>query len=187
MIRLFCLFFLCALLFCGVSIPVWKMEFSNIVPVSNNTCQRSPEMRIVRGTSMEPLFLSGDTIKVSFGWYGCHIPERGDSVLASFPGNESPILKRIRGIPHDTFGVSILPDGGGMFLVNNEPLKNSLGVPYHLPPVRAELWKSYQEQFHGTIPSGSFFILGEVTAGSLDSSQFGFVSRKDLLGKVWGR
>ncbi|MFZ1735883.1 MAG: signal peptidase I [Candidatus Moraniibacteriota bacterium] len=187
MIRLLCLFFLCVLLFGGAGIFVWKMKFSNVVPVLNNTCPHSLETRIVRGVSMEPLFLPGDTIKVSFGWYACHIPERDDSVLASFLGNESPILKRIRGIPDDAFGVSILPDGEGIFLVNNETLKNSLGVPYHLPPVRAELWKSYQEQFHGIVPPNSFLIFGEVATGSLDSSQFGFVARKNLLGKVWGR
>ncbi|QQS15492.1 MAG: signal peptidase I [Candidatus Moraniibacteriota bacterium] len=133
---------------------------------------------------MEPLFSPGDTIDISLGWYVCHLPERDDFVMLHFSGNDAPILKRVRGIPGDSFGVDILSNGEGEFLINHAVLKNSQGEAYHISSARAKIWTSYKEQFRGMIPQGLFFVLGEVSAGSLDSSRFGFVRQSDFLGKV---
>jgi len=157
-------------------------------PVSVNSfdssCPVSLEEKTVRGSSMAPLFLPGETIHVVRGWYVCHVPEHGDVILARYAGDDAPILKRVRGIPGDTFAVHLLESGEGELWVNRERLANSRGASYHVSSARAALWQSYEKQFHGIIPSDSFLLLGEVETGSLDSSRFGFALRKDILGKV---
>lgn len=150
-------------------------------------CATLSVTRSVRGSSMEPLFYAGDTVRVEMGSYKCSVPNRGEIVLVRFLGNEAPLLKRIRGVPGDTFAVKLLESGEGALLVNSNRLANSSGVFYHVPSARAKLWRLYQEQLHGVIPIDSFLVLGETETGSLDSSRFGFVAKGDILGKVEGR
>ena len=144
----------------------------------------SLEGKTVRGSSMEPLFFPGETIRVAWGWYKCHDPKRNDVILARHAGNDVPLLKRVRGIPGDTFSVRLLEGGEGEVWINGERLANSQGVFYHFSPDRAVLWQSYEAQFRGVVPADAFFLLGETETGSLDSSRFGFVSRRDILGRV---
>lgn len=168
----------------GIDVFVWKEISFYDIPVAEVSCPLSSESRVVRGFSMEPLFFAGDALTISFGWYVCHVPVRNDAVLVSFAGNRVPLLKRIRGIPGDTFQILTLPTGEGEFFLNDEILKNIRGEAYRIPPVRASLWRLYEAEFHGVIPTDKFFVLGEIPTGSLDSSRFGFVSRDDLLGRV---
>lgn len=155
--------------------------------VLDDTCGFSRKSVVVRGSSMEPLFYAGDTVRVEMGSYKCSVPNRGEIVLVHFLGNEAPLLKRIRGVPGDTFAVKLLKNGEGALLVNSNRLANSSGVFYHVPSARAKLWRLYQEQLHGVIPIDSFLVLGETETGSLDSSRFGFVAKGDILGKAEGR
>ena len=133
---------------------------------------------------MEPIFFPGETIYALIGWYGCHSPKKDEIALVSFAGDNVPIIKGIKGVPGDTFGVSILPNGEGEFLVNGKYVENSRHETYRIPSVRAELWQSYEAQFQGIIPSDKFLVLGEIRSGSTDSSKFGFVEWSDLIGRV---
>ena len=42
----------------------------------------------------------------------------------------------------------------------------------------------YEENYKGVIPENAYLILGNLSGGSLDITHFGFVNKKDILGKV---
>jgi type IV secretory pathway protease TraF len=42
----------------------------------------------------------------------------------------------------------------------------------------------YEKDYKGIIPEDAYLILGNLPQGSLDSSHFGLVGKKDILGKV---
>jgi signal peptidase I len=149
----------------------------------SQNCPIKIEEKIVKGNSLEPLIKDGETIEVLFGYYDCHTIERNDIVLYSYAGNKNPIIKIIKGIPGDRFSLK-KTNNGWYILINGEILKNSENQPYILDDQGYRLLSLYEKDYKGIIPEDAYLILGNLPQGSLDSSHFGLVGKKDILGKV---
>jgi type IV secretory pathway protease TraF len=63
-------------------------------------------------------------------------------------------------------------------------LKNSQNQPYILDERGYRVLSLYEKDYKGIIPEDAYLILGNLPQGSLDSSHFGLVGKKDILGKV---
>ncbi len=140
----------------------------------DNLCTTSTVLT-VKGTSMEPLIKQGENITNYPDYYICNDVERNDIVLYRFAGNKNLILKRVKAIPGDKFELK-----GELILINNKPLKNSEGKLYN---ISQKMLQNYANSYP-VIPKDTYLLLGEKAYGSLDSSHFGLVSKKDLRGKV---
>jgi signal peptidase I len=149
----------------------------------SQNCPIKIEEKIVKGNSLEPLIKDGETIEVLFGYYDCHPIQRNDIVLYSYSGNKNPIIKIIKGIPGDKFSLK-KTSNGWYILINGEILKNSENQPYILDDQGYRLLSLYEKDYKGIIPEDAYLILGNLPQGSLDSSHFGLVGKKDILGKV---
>jgi signal peptidase I len=97
--------------------------------------------------SMMPGLLKGDRLVVSkypFGWswvsasfhvlphwsgrlFG-HMPQRGDVVIVTPPGQSDDYIKRVIGLPGDTIEVR-----GGRLILNNMPVKSEVRPPAMIP------------------------------------------------------
>jgi len=146
--------------------------------MKNNSCVTKTETRLVRGGSMAGLIDDGKKVKILYGYYDCNPVERGNVILYNYPGNPNPIIKSVRGLPGDTFSVE------NNIILNGQPLTNDNGQPYKLDEQEGKLLELYEKDYHGRIPPDTYLILGNITYGSLDSTKFGLVGGKDVLGKV---
>ena len=146
-------------------------------------CLIRKEERIVRGDSLSPFIKAGDAVQVLFDYYKCNNVKRDDIVLYSFSGNESPLIKIIKGIPGDKFKLW-QTEGGWHILINKEILKNSEGVPYLVSGKRYEMLALYEKDYKGEIPAGAYLLLGNIFSGAVDSTRFGLISKEDILGKI---
>jgi signal peptidase I len=148
-----------------------------------NGCPVDRETKTVRGQSLSGLVKDGSRVTFLHGYYACHEPARGDLVLYDYAGNDYPLLKQIRAIPGDS--LSLQAEGNKtQIMINGEPLKTSSGEVFIFGEATAKLLALYVRDFQGVIPQESYLILGNLPHGSVDSSQFGLVAKKDLLGKV---
>jgi signal peptidase I len=146
-------------------------------------CLTYEEERIVRGSSLSPLIEDGQVVKVIFDYYECNEIERGDIVLYSYAGNEAPLIKIVKGIPGDKFNLQEA-EGGWHILINGETVKNSEDIPYLISGKRYQMLSLYEKEYLNGIADNAYLILGNIPSGATDSTRFGFVSAKDILGKV---
>jgi signal peptidase I len=146
-------------------------------------CPIKIEEKIVRGNSLEPLIKNGETIEVLFGYYNCHQIKRNDIVVYFYAGNKNPIIKIVKGIPGDKFNLK-KTNNGWYILINGEIIKNSVGEPYILSENAYKMLFLYEKDYNGVIPEDAYLLLGNLSHGSLDSTHFGLVGKKDILGKV---
>jgi len=106
-------------------------------------------------------------------------PERGDIIVFKYPlDRKKDFVKRLAGLPGETLEIR-----KGVLIVNGKPMTDppfSRNTYYNV-----EDWKFGRSGQVIRVPSGHYFALGDNSAHSADSRQWGFVPKKDLVGKAF--
>jgi signal peptidase I len=138
--------------------------------------------------SMRPTLLEGDAILVNKFIYGAKIPftdwslpeirkpRRQDVIVFIYPNEpKKDFIKRLVAVGGETVEIK-----NGTIYINDKPLDN---------PVFNQNYY-YNRGEYGAIgkkiivPKDSFFVLGDNSASSQDSRYWGFVPKKNILGKA---
>jgi signal peptidase I len=150
--------------------------------------------------SMMPNLLKGDRLVVSkfpYGWSwvspSFHIlphwggrllgnmPQRGDTVIVTPPGQSDDYIKRVIGLPGDTVELR-----AKKVYVNGQPLDE----PYvhFLTPASdlSEVTSMDVRERYGpvTVPSSQYFVMGDNRDNSQDSRYWGFLPRHYVKGQA---
>jgi signal peptidase I len=120
----------------------------------------------VKGDSMAPTFLAGDVLLT---WPLFSRLKQGQCVVFRDPIDQQLVIKRVAGLP-------------------GQVAKNRFqGNPAEVETHTVE-W-GYSETGGQELPSDHYFLLGDNSSVSIDSRQFGTVSRdridRRVLGRVW--
>jgi signal peptidase I len=122
--------------------------------------------------SMEPTLLIGDHILINKHIYKADEPKRGEIIVFRYPRNpEAHYIKRLIGEPGDTLEIV-----SRTLYINGKPIKENYAqyvdpgsINYHFGPCH--------------VPPYQYFVMGDNRDSSQDSRHWGFVPRKNLLGK----
>lgn len=148
----------------------------------NKECITSEEDRIVKGDSLSGIISDGEKVRILNDYYLCNDILREDIVVYKYQGLDNPVIKIVKGIPGDSFKIE---NSGGDFLIyiNGKVLSNSLGEIYRIKESASKMIQLYAKDYP-VIPQNAFLLLGNLASGSVDSTKFGLIDRKDLIGKV---
>jgi len=128
------------------------------------------QVTVVRGASMEPTLHDRERLIANKISYRFELPERNEIIIFRPPiGIKRNYIKRIIGIPGDKIEIV-----DGKIYVNDQALEE--------PYVK---YRSYENIPPTIIPADSFFVLGDNRPNSSDSRYWGFVPRKNVVGKAW--
>ncbi len=138
--------------------------------------------------SMRPTLLEGDLILVNKFIYGAKIPftqlrlpsfaplKRGDVVVFIYPEDrKKDFIKRLIAFPGEALEIK-----NGTIYINDKPLLDqvfSQRYYYNRGDLAGEGKKII-------IPKDNYFVLGDNSASSKDSRYWGFVPRKNIIGKA---
>lgn len=126
----------------------------------------------VKGASMAPTLAAGDRFLLNRFAYLHREPQRGELVVLKDPETGELIVKRIVGMPCET--VIMKSDAA---YVNGRPLFEPY-VSKNAPNERTPLGKAT------VIPRDHYFVLGDNRNRSVDSREFGAVSRDRIIGVI---
>ena len=138
--------------------------------------------------SMRMTLLEGDIILVNKFIYGARAPftnfylpgvrspQRGDVIVFIYPENpKKDFIKRLVALPTEIVEIK-----NGTIYVNDKPVVDALfSQRYYYN--RGNYGKEGQKI---TVPKDSYYVLGDNSASSADSRYWGFVPRKNILGKA---
>jgi len=128
------------------------------------------QVTVVRGASMEPTLHDRERLIANKISYRFESPGRNEIIIFKPPiGIKRNYIKRIIGIPGDKIEIV-----DGKIYVNDQALEE--------PYVKH---RSYENIPPTIIPADSFFVLGDNRPNSSDSRYWGFVPRKNVVGKAW--
>ena len=163
--------------------------------------------------SMVPTLLVGDFILVNKFDYGIRLPainkkiikigdpKRGDIVVFRYPVDPStPYIKRIIGIPgdkleyrnHELFlnDAPVPSEDGGTFIGVKSATQHTgfSRLVEQLPGHSHDIIISPNSEgynWSGTVPEGSYFVMGDNRDNSRDSRFWGFVPDENLVGRAF--
>jgi signal peptidase I len=137
---------------------------------------------------MRPTLIEGDIILVNKFIYGAKIPftdlrlpkvrnpQRGDCMVFIYPENpKKDFIKRVVGLPGEVLEIK-----NGTIYINGKVVAD--------PPF-SRIFYYNKGELAGegepiVIPEQNYFVLGDNSASSQDSRYWGFVPRKNILGKA---
>jgi signal peptidase I len=138
--------------------------------------------------SMLPTLRPGDLILVNKLVYGAKVPftdyrlpalgklKRGDPVVFIYPENPTKdFIKRLAGLEGDSVEIK-----EGVIYVNDKPAGGGVfGKIYYYN--RGDYAKEGEKI---VVPPGNIYVLGDNSASSQDSRYWGFVPKKNVIGKA---
>lgn len=128
----------------------------------------------IPSTSMEPTLVPGERVLVAKFLYRFSEPHRGDIVVFRYPiDNRKNLIKRVVGLPGEKIEIT-----QGRVFVNGEPLVGELFQ-------RTYYDIGYYGQGAHVVPKGHYFVLGDNSENSDDSRFWGYVPRKNILGRAF--
>ena len=129
----------------------------------------------IEGTSMEPSLHNQELILVDKWTYLFRPPARGDVIVFIAPPQPTQdYIKRVIGLPGDTITImntTVIVDGV------------TLNESYVDPNNQGNMY-DYKHIHDLVIPRNDYFVLGDNRAGSSDSRDWGFVPRKNIIGRA---
>lgn len=136
------------------------------------------EKSVILGNSMNPTLKNGDIAYLDRNYINY---KQGDIVAFKLQSKEDIYVKRIIAMESD----NIVFGKDGKIYVNNEVLDEIYVKDVSFSVSNLKLLLKQLEYYNNTIPKGYVLILGDNRAYSYDSSEYGFISKEYLIGKVY--
>ena len=129
--------------------------------------------------SMRPVLMEGDRIFVDKISYRFREPERGDIIVFRYPlDRKKDFVKRLVGLPGEEIEIR-----DGLIYADGKKLEAPAIFKKNFYYNRED-WKYAKKGQMIDVPQGHFFALGDNSAQSSDSRNWGFVPRGDLIGRA---
>lgn len=129
-------------------------------------------------TSMVPTFLVGDRIFVDKVSYRFQHPKAGDVIVFKYPLDpKKDFVKRLVGLPGDKIQIK-----EGKLIINGKTLDEPPFSEHYY--YNREEWDWAHEDQTIEVPQENYFVLGDNSAQSSDSRNWGFVPARNVIGKA---
>lgn len=151
----------------------WEESFQDLMTEARSW---SRSFQIPSG-GMLPTLVPGDHIVVNKGAYRDATPQRGDVIVFKYPKDETKhFMQRVIGLPGDVIEVR-----DQVIYLNRAVLSES-----YIQHIDTNILAANARDNHRavTVPSDSYFVLGDNRESSLDSRFWGYVTKDKILGKA---
>ncbi len=131
----------------------------------------------IPSSSMRPTLMEGDRIFVSKFIYRFRAPRRGEVIVFRYPENpKKAYIKRLV-----AFGGEVVEIIDGSLFIDGESVNSPENLSQHYYYNRGNFGK---EGHPISVPVGKFYVLGDNSANSRDSRIWGYVPKKNLIGRA---
>ena len=130
--------------------------------------------------SMRPTLIENDRVLVNKILYKFKEPQRGDIVVFKYPvDGKKDFIKRLVGLPGETIEIK-----QGKLYIDGELISDE-SILRKFYYYNREDWSYGKEDQKIEVPEDAYFVLGDNSAQSSDSRNWGFVPDENMIGKAF--
>ena len=144
-----------------------------LILISTSCLALPKDTVIIRGASMAPCLQNGQKVEVRYKDF-----EISKDSIVVFKHKNKTITKRVVALPNDKFSI-MKKDKCYQLKINNKVQKTLSEKNYCF---ERKMISYLSEAYKNKIPKLSYLVLGEVPSGSEDSSLFGLIEKKQIIG-----
>ncbi|MCC6276716.1 MAG: hypothetical protein IT289_02230 [Oligoflexia bacterium] len=150
-------------------------------------CPAGETIEVLKDYAMAPVLKMGQKFKVVENYYGCNPLKRGDLVYFRFSPQESPVVRKVMGIPVDKFGVRMgKTKMDWRAIINGEVAKTPAGEEYQFGSDRGNpVLSLYIESRKGILQENEIILFAAVPSAHITAGTMGISSMVDVVGKVF--
>jgi len=138
---------------------------------------------IVKGSSMEPNYHSGDYLIIDELSYRLRDPQRGEVIVFEYPLNpKSKYIKRIIGLPGETIEIK----DSKIYITKDEEVL-TINESIYLTPNDLEKWTTNNNKESIILKENEYFVMGDNRNYSSDSRRWGLLPRENITGRMMFR
>lgn len=160
--------------------PFSILSILKSIPIINKINKQSTnsEQFEIKGSSMHPNYKSSEYYAVDRSYYNINTPQRGDVIILKNPKSSNiELARRVVGLPGEKIEIK-----DGKVLINDVSLSETYLSPDTITNIT--IGDFILEGQKLTLPTEQYFLLGDNRNHSVDSRQWGFISKNLVLGKV---
>lgn len=136
---------------------------------------------VVKGSSMEPNYHSGDYLIIDELSYRFREPARDEVIVFKYPLDFSyKYIKRIIGLPGETIEIK----DKSIFITKTDGTVEQLNEDAYITLQTMETWQNGSDYGPRKLGSNEYFVMGDNRNFSADSRTWGVLPREDITGKV---
>ena len=140
---------------------------------------------VLRDDQLYPLLRKGETVRIKVGYYSCHRPQRGELVYYRFSPLMEPVVRVLRALPGDRYGVVPHSERRGWSVkIQGDLMKTGGKDHYFGVPAAAPILKLFEGQNQGTLKPNEVLVFSLSMPGDTDSGAFGVANMADMLGRI---
>ena len=138
---------------------------------------------IVKGSSMEPNYRSGDYLIIDELSYRLRDPQRGEVIVFEYPLDPtSKYIKRIIGLPGETIEIN-----DGKIFIKKDENEFVVDESIYLSESDLEKWTINNNKDPITLKENEYFVMGDNRNYSSDSRRWGVLPRENITGRMMFR
>ncbi len=138
---------------------------------------------IVKGSSMEPNYRSGDYLIIDELSYRLRDPQRGEVIVFEYPLDPtSKYIKRIIGLPGETIEIR-----DGKIFIKKDENEFVVDENIYLSESDLEKWTINNNKDPITLKENEYFVMGDNRNYSSDSRRWGVLPRENIVGRMMFR
>lgn len=139
---------------------------------------------VVKGSSMEPNYHSGDYLIIDELSYKLKDPSRGEVIVFKYPlDTTQKYIKRIIGLPGETIDIN----NGYISLTEPNGTVKQLDENAYINSATRQAWHNNINYGPRLLGTGEYFVMGDNRNYSSDSRIWGILPEKDIIGRVMVR
>ena len=153
----------------------------DFLQLGDTGCSEKSYIESYNDPYMDQIIPPQTRLKLFKNYYDCNSVKKGDLALFKYSEYVEPVVRKVVGVPGDSFDLTDLKDGFWALSINGELFPSETN-PYKVKADFPPPLKTFVETGHKVLKEGEFIVISSKWPSLNDSGNYGIIKIDQLVG-----